>query len=505
MRRTATLGGMLALLAGCAVGPDYHGPPAPGTAPPSAFKNRWKVAAPADRDFRGEWWRIFRDPVLDRLVVQALLHNQDLRVAVARLDEARALNKVAAADFYPQITGTFDAKRERTSDTLPVQRGQIVGDAGGASPFGGAAAGGAPAVQTSSSGPQVFTTQPLSTTQYHFRAPVDMDWEIDVFGRVRRGYEASRAQRQAAEADLQNVGLSVAASVAMNYYTLRELDTEREIITNTIRSRKEALEIARERLDAGLTNELDVSREQAELASDEAEGASVARSRNQTENALAVLLGMPASQVEIARRPVPIDLSPPAVPAGLPSELLERRPDVAGAERQLAAANAQIGVAVAAFFPSVHLTGAAGFESVDLGELFTWQSHIWQLGPTITLPIFRGGSNYGNLKAAQARYAQAVGTYRGRVLNAFREVENALGDLRHLAAQAAAQARAVEAEARSLDIAREQFNRGRVAFLDVLDAERTLLRDQRTQAQTLGQRLQATVQLIKALGGGWGK
>jgi len=320
---------------------------------------------------------------------------------------------------------------------------------------------------------------------------------------VRRTYEASRAQSQSIEKDYQNVALSVAANVAVNYFTLRSLDAEAAILDRTIATRKEALRIAEERLQAGLTSELDVARAKADLASNEADVFALNRTRGQVENALATLIGKPASALRLARRPLPADATPPHVAAGLPSQLLERRPDVAEAERQLAAANAHIGVARAAFFPVVKLTGEAGFESADLGLLFNWESRIWRIGPSITLPIFEGGRNVANLGAAQARYDEAVGRYRGQVLNAFQEVETALNDLRQLAGQAEAEGRALAAARRSLELARQQYEKGSVNFLDVLDAERNALADERLTAELAGQRLQATVQLIKALGGGW--
>lgn len=498
------------LLASCAVGPDYHGPPPEENAAPAKYKNaggesgRWKMAEPADQKSRGAWWTIFHDAALNDLVTQALAGNQDLRVAAARIAEARAQDRVAAAQFYPDINFAGSGVRQRSTNTGPTQRARLLG----ALPFGAAAGGaaaapGAGAGAAASTTPTVLGTQPLTNTTNLFRTPLDLSWEIDLFGRVRRTYEASRAQRQAVEADFQNIALSVAANVAVNYFMLRSLDTEAEVLERTIAARREALRISEERLQAGLSNELDVARAQADLASNEADVFALARTRGQVENALATLLGRPASLVRLPRRPLASHAAPPRVPAALPGQLLERRPDVAEAERQLAAANAQVGVAKAAFFPIIRLTGAAGFESADLGQLFNWESHIWQIGPSVSLPIFEGGKNIANLGAARARYDQAVGRYRGQVLVAFQEVENALSDLRQLAGQAAAEERALTATRRSLDLARQQFSKGSITFLDVLDAERGALSDERVTAQLAGQRFQATVQLVKALGGGW--
>ena len=482
-----------------AVGPDYHGPPAVET--PAAFKNSaWKKAEPRDAQPRGDWWKVFNDPVLNRIEDQAVTANQDLSLAIDRIGEVQAQVRVAAADFFPNIDTEPTALRERTTNTGPMQRGELVGNnplaslAGPATP--GASSGAA------SSAPLVLDTQPLSTTYHVFSFPLDLNWEIDLFGRVRRNKEAARATAQAAVADFHNTLLSVTANVASTYYDIRALDAEIGVLEHTIGTRQDALNIARERLNAGLTSDLDVTRATADLASNQADLFSVRRSRLEMENALATLLGYPASDFRLARRAL-VDTRMPNIPPGLPSSLLERRPDVSSAERQLAAANARVGVSVAAFFPVIRLTGAAGFESADMGDLFDWQSRMWQIGPSITFPIFEGGRNLANLRASQARYRQQVDTYRKQVLVAFQDVETALGDLHTLSDQADAQERAVAAAVRSLQLSQSQYSKGASNFLDVLDAERTLLADERISVQLLGQRLQATVLLIKALGGTW--
>ena len=487
------------LLAGCAVGPQYHGPPAPEYTPPAAFKNaadagRWKVAEPADTKPQGPWWSIFGDPVLDRYIQEALADNQELRVAAARIAEARSLDRVAAADFYPNIQFDPSVTRQRTTNTGAVEEASLVGPNPFAGVAGGAAAG---------SAPLVLATQPLTSTYNLFRTPLDLSWELDLFGRVRRQYEAAREERQGIEADYRNMALSLSANVALNYFGLRDLDSETVVLQRTIQTRQEALRIAKERLQAGLTSDLDMTQATSDLATNQADVFALERTRNQVENALAALLGQPASSVRVPPRPLSEDGAPPNVPPGLPDRLLERRPDVAAAERQLAAANARVGIATAAFFPVVRLTGAAGFESADAGSLFEWQSRVWQLGPSVSLPIFEGGRNVANLGAARARYDEAVGTYRQQVLTAFQDVENALGDLRTLAGEAEARRRATQAARRALELSQQQYKRGAVNFLQVLDAERTALADERIQTQLLGQRMQATVQLIKALGGDW--
>ena len=510
-RRRFLAGACALLLVGCkGVGPDYQGPPKPEAPEPTRFKNvgatetkHWKVAEPADKNGRGPWWEIFGDPDLTQLEVAAQANNQDLRQALARLDESRAQTRVAASDFYPHADYDGSYARQRTSNNEPYQRGQLVNPKmlGGGS--AGGATGGGTTGSSGSGGALSLTQQPLTRTYALFRQPVDLNWELDLFGRVRRNYESARAQREGVQADYENVKLSVSANVAYSYFNVRALDTEIAVINRTIHSRQEALRISNERLNAGLTSELDVRREEADLAANQADLAAVQRSRAEMENALATLVGQFASTFRFRRHELEASAHPPRIPAGLPSRLLERRPDVASAERQLASANAQIGVALAAFFPRITLTGAAGFESATVTDLFNWQSHLWQIGPSISLPIFEGGRNQANLDATRARYNEQVARYRGQVLTAFQDVENALIDLRTLAAQSEAQNRAVAAARRTLELANQQFGKGSVTFLDVVDAERTVFSDERTASQLLGQRMQATVQLIKALGGGW--
>ena len=482
-------------LAGCAVGPKYAGPPpAPNL---NSFKGAkaekvWQSARPADRDPRGPWWEVFHDPALNRLEAAAAANNQDLRVSVARIEQTRAQARVAAADFYPNADFNGTITRERTSNSEPVQKGEVVGS----DPLSGIPGA------TTIPKPLILNTQPLTRTYNIFRAPADLNWEVDVFGRVRRNYEAARAARAESEADARNVALSVAANVATTYFELHAIDSEIEVLQRTIKSTGDALGIAQERLEAGLTGEVDVQRQRAELASNQADLAGVQRSRAEMENALATLVGQPASSFHVPSRPVS-EANPPHIPAGLPSQLLERRPDVAEAERTLAEDNARIGIAVAAFFPVIKLTGAAGFESEDAGAVFDWPSRFWQIGPSVSLPIFEGGRNTANLRLARSRYDEGVARYRQQVLVAFQDVENALADLRTLAAQAKAQNESVDAARRTLQLSQDQYQKGANTLLDVVDAERTLLSYEQTAVQLQGQRLQATVQLIKALGGGW--
>ncbi len=492
------LTGALCFLSGCVLGPHYHGPPAAESETPARFKGalnpHWKVAQPGGKETHEEWWTFFGDAALNRLEAQALQANQDLRVAAARISESRATARVAAADFFPNVDLNARGQRMRTSNTLPYQKGELIGN----NPFSGGGGGGG---MMGGAAP-ILTNQPLTTTQNDFRVPAELNWEIDLFGRVRHQYQAARAEAQAVEADFRAMRLSVTANVAASYFMLRAADAEREVIRRALEARRESLHIAEERLQAGLTSELDVARAQADLAGNEAALLSLERSRGEMENAIATVIGQPASELRIASHPIAGGRMP-RIPPGLPSELLERRPDIARAERELAAANARIGVARAAFFPQIRLTGAGGFESADFGLLFHGESRFWEIGPSIQLPIFEGGRNVANLRATRARYEQALGRFRQQVLIAFQDVENALVDARTLGGEAEAQERVAAAAQRALDLSRQSYQKGAVNFLDVLDAERTLLQTQRTQAQLLGQRALATVQLIKALGGDW--
>jgi multidrug efflux system outer membrane protein len=493
-------------LFGCAaVGPNYHGMPPQTTADlPTRYKNRstndrrWKRAVPNEAALGGQWWLVFNDRTLNRLEAEALANNQDLRTAVNRIDEAQAQVRLATADLLPNLGGNGKFTNQRSSSTDAEQSGRLVGSS---SLGGGGGGSSASPTFTGSNGP-LLTQQPISSTFDTFQHTIDLSWELDIFGRVRRNVEAAKANRQGAEEDLLAAQLSVTSNLANQYFMLHALDSESAILERTIATRQDALRIAEERLTSGLTSELDVQRAKADLASDQADLYSVRRSRGEVENSIATLSGQPASNLDLAR--IPLERGPPAIPVGLPSTLLERRPDVASAERSVAAANARVGVAVAAFYPDVRLTGATGFETANVGDIFAGQSLIWSVGPSVTVPIFEGGRNSANLQNARAQYEETVNRYRAQVLTAFQDVENALVDLHTLSGQANAQDIAVTAARRALELSQQQYEKGAVSFLDVLDAERTLLQDERVSAQLLGVRLQVTVQLIKALGGKWG-
>jgi len=449
----------LALLAGCKVGPDYARP-----ATPTA--SGWKEGTSTNATVLPEqWWTIFNDAELNALEVQAVEANQDLKRAMARVTEARALARVSKAELYPNLTANSGYTRTRLSEnrdnTLPQQ----------------------------------------SLDADDFYNTLDVSYEVDVWGRVRRSVEAATADRAAVSANMQVVLLTVTADVARNYQSLRSLDNERMVIEATIALRADTVQLQETRNKAGLINEVDVTRARTELANVEAELQAVLRRRAQTEHALAILCGQPPARFTVAARPTSI--VPPVIPAGLPSELLQRRPDVAEVEQGLAADCARIGIAKAAFFPTFKLTGSAGSASADFGSLMDWSSRLAQFGPSISMPIFQGGRNKANLEAAKARYEQSAASYRGKVLNAFREVEDALSDLSTLAVQGEAVNRALASARDTAALANERYQKGLTSYLDVVDAQRAALQAEREDTQLRGQRAVSTILLAKALGGGW--
>jgi len=450
------------------VGPDYQ---RPVSSMPSAYKaaelGAWKEGQPLDRVPKGNWWELFQDPGLNELEARATQSNQNLKAAVARVSQARASARVARADLLPALSLDPRFVRQRYSPNQDPSFGNI--------------------------------------TANTFSVPLDLSYEIDLWGRVRRGFESARAEAQASLADFYSVLLALQADVAQNYFALRSLDAEVSTVTRTVDLRKEQARLVRSRFEGGIGSDLDVARAETELATTEAEAASLAQRRSQLENALAILAGIDPSIFQLTALPAPNDWNPepPDIPAGLPADLLERRPDVAEAERQLASANARIGVAKGAFFPVLSLTASGGYLGGDVQTLFNWDSRVWSIGPSLSLPIFAGGRNRANYRRAKAALEESVAHYRQQVLIAFGDVENSLAGIRHLAVQSAAQQRAVANSHRAAGLAEDRYRSGIVGYLDVVDADREALQAQRAAAQLAGQRLIAACQLIKALGGGW--
>ncbi len=451
------------------VGPDYK---APTNSIPANYKaaeyGNWKEGRPLDNVPKGNWWTIFGDTNLNSLETSALQANQQLKAAVARVDQARDTARVARSELLPELDLDPSFIRQRYSPNEVPSFGNVTANA-------------------------------IST-------PLDLSYEVDLWGRVRRSFESAHADAQASLAEFYNVLLTLQSDVAQNYFALRSLDAEIATVAGTVDLRNEQVKLTQTRYDGGIGSELEVAQAQTELATTEAELATLQEQRDELENAIAILAGQNPADfklVALEKADTIWHPQPPEIPAGLPSDLLERRPDVAEAERQLASANAKIGVAKAAFFPVVTLTGSGGYLSGDISTLFNWESRTWSFGPGISLPIFAGGRNRANYHRSQAVYAEAVATYRQQVLVAFGDVENSLSDIRHLADQASAQERAVKNAQRAADLALDRYRSGIVSYIEVVDANRDTLSAESADAQLRGQRLIASVQLIKALGGGW--
>jgi hydrophobe/amphiphile efflux-1 (HAE1) family protein/NodT family efflux transporter outer membrane factor (OMF) lipoprotein len=449
------------------IGPDYK---QPTNSVPENYKamefGQWKEGRPLDNVPKGNWWEVFHDTNLNELESQALRANQSLKAAVARVDQARATARVARSDLLPGLNLDPSYNRQRYSPNQVPNYGAL--------------------------------------TANTWQAPLDLSYEIDLWGRVRRGFESARADAQGSLAAFDNVLLTLQADVAQNYFRLRALDAEIATVTGTVDLRKEQVRLVRSRFNGGIGNDLDIARAETELATTEAEAASLAQQRAELENAIAILAGSNPTSFHLAAAD-PGNWNPaiPEIPAGLPSDLLERRPDVAQAERQLASANARIGVAKAAFFPVLTLTGSGGYVSADVDTLFNWNSRTWSIGPSLSLPIFAGGRNKANYQRSKAAFEESVANYRQQVLVAFGEVEDSLSGIRHLADQSSAQQRAVTHARRAVDLATDRYRSGLVSYIEVVDASRDALQAERGNAQLAGQRLIADIQLIKALGGGW--
>jgi multidrug efflux system outer membrane protein len=463
-RHTLLLAGPFLLLglAACSVGPDYE---RPKLDVPPGFKSATEPAAPESR-LATDWWTLFNDPRLNDLEKSAADANQGLRAAVARVAQARATLRVTQSQFYPVVALDPSAVRERTSGTL--------GDRG-------------------------FSR--TGTTRNDFKIPFDVSYEVDIWGRVRRASDVSLAQLAATKIDYQVVLQTLQADLARNYFSLRSLDLQSQILDKTVGSFRRQVSLTQTQLKAGLVGKTDLAQAQVLLNTAIAQRVDVGRQRADAEHAIAILAGRPPSELSLDANP--LQTLPPAVPVGLPADLLKRRPDVAEAEQNLVAANAQVGVAIANFYPVVRLTGAAGFESIDIGRVFDWESRIWSIGPSVTVPLFEGGRLDAELAQAKARYDEVRANYRAQVLAAFRDVEDSLSDLHMRADQAQAQDQAVNDASEYVRLSTLQYEQGLTNYLLVIDAERTLLSAELTAAQVLEQRLISTVLLIKALGGGW--
>lgn len=446
----------VATLAGCVLGPDYQRPARPA---PAAWEH-----APADTGTLPDaWWSVFGDDELTTHIEATLAANQDLAGALARYDQTRALLGVARADEFPQVSLDPAYLRGRTSGTV---------------------SNALPA---------------LETTLY--RVPVDVAYEVDLWGRVRRSVEAAQADVESGANSIAALRLSLAAATASTYFSLRSADRDIDVLGRTVALRQDALQLADRRAHAGVVGDLDVLRARADLSQTRADLADAHRRRDNLEHALAVLEARDAPDFHVA----PKAWTPrvPTLPAGLPSALLVRRPDVASDERALAAASARIGVARTAFFPSVQLTASAGFASNSAGDLAQRDSRLWGIGPSIHLPIFEGGRNQARLDAAEAAYRGAYARWRQDGIVAFREVQDALSDGAWLQDQGTALGATVDAATAAAKVSRSRYDRGLAGYFEVVDSERQALASQRALIQNDQQRLLAAISLVKALGGGW--
>jgi outer membrane protein, multidrug efflux system len=455
------------VLAGCSVGPDYHRP-SPGPLPVEwKAGSPWKEGQPRDAEIKQDFWKVFDDPVLDGLERQATTNSPDVVAAFERVEESRAIARISRADLYPGVSFDPNGSRTHYSPGRTAQPGALV----------------------------------LGYTGNQFTLPLDMSYEVDLWGRVRRSFRAAREQAQASAATYQNILLSLQADVAQTYFMLRSVDLDVHVVGETIELRKKNLSLVESLHQGGADSEVDVAQAETELASAQADLFGLNLSRAQLENALGALCGQTASSFSLTD--TGRIYQPPAIPVGLPSDLLERRPDVAEAERSMAAASEGIGIAKAAFFPAIQLTGSAGTESVSLQNVFNWENRMWSIGPNISLPVFEGGRNHAGLQRAQAAYLEAVAQYRSQVLVAFHEVEDGLVGLRLLREQFDAQMRAVDAAKKVADQSRARYKEGLASYIEVVIADRTMLENEITAYALNGQRVVTTILLIKALGGGW--
>jgi len=452
-------------LAGCAVGPKYQRPPI--QAPPGwKSEGPWREAAPKDAFPKGAWWEIFHDAELNGYEQQLLQANQSLAAARDRLDQARSLARVASAGLFPTLSADPGASRNRYSGNRPEST-----------------APGAP------------------LTQSLYQVPFALNYEVDLFGRARKTLQAANASLQGSAADLQNVQLVLTAELAADYFSLRELDSEYQVVQESVKIQQEGLVLVNHRHEGGIASGLDLAQQQTLLDSTVTQLYLLQQQRAQFEHAIAVLTGNAASTFSV--RVAPLLSAPPPIPLGIPSDLLERRPDVATAERAMAQQNAFVGVARTAFYPQFTISGGGGFQSITLGSLISAPSAVWSLGGDLLQPIFNGGRNRANLALTKSGYEESVANYRQSTLIAFQQVEDGLSGLNSLSRAAESQNTAVADAHRALDIANDRYVGGLTTFLDVITAQSVLLTNQRLSTQLLGQQMVTSVYLVKALGGGW--
>jgi NodT family efflux transporter outer membrane factor (OMF) lipoprotein len=457
----------LFLANGCTVGPKYRRAVAPVPAKWD-IAEPWRESAPKDSLPKGEWWGVFHDDDLNALEKGALSANETIKIGAAHLEQARAAAAIQVAYLYPTLATTPSAERQRLSGDRPANSNFPV-------------------------------RSPVSQT--NIVVPFTVGYEVDLFGRRRRSIEAAQASYQASAADLENVRLVIAAELAADYFTLRQLDTELGILNRTVQTLERGLQLVDSRHKGGLASGLDVAEEETLLNTTRTQATLLLQQRKQFEDAIATLVGKPASDFHIVNKE--LNSEPPALDAGLPSDLLERRPDIAEAERNMASANAQIGIAKAAYYPSLNLFGQGGWQAADIARLANVSSTFWALGANVAESIFTGGARRAQVQFAQAGYDANVAGYRQTVLKAFQEVQDDVTGLGVLGQAQQLQQKAVDSAKRTLDISTDRYTGGLVSYLDVVTAQQNLLSNQQELAVIQGQRLVTSVLLVKALGGGW--
>lgn len=467
-RKALTCGvAALSLCAGCTVGPNYKRPTAPV---PVRWEvaEPWREANPKDAIPKTAWWTLFHDDELNGLETELLGANQTLKAALAHFDQARASAAVQNAALFPTLGVNPSASRQRYSGTRPT---------GSSAPLGG------------------------PVTQSNYILPFSVSYEVDLVGKRRRTIEAAQSALQANAADLENVRLVLTAELAADYFTLRQLDTQIGLLNRTVTTLEKGLDLVKSRHTGGLASGLDVAQEETLLNTTRTQATLLQQQRKQFEDAIAVLVGKPAPDFRVAARE--LSAEPPNIDNSLPSDLLERRPDIAEGERQMAIANAQIGIAKAAYYPSLVLFGQGGWNSQSISQLLNAESGFWALGANVAQEIFTGGARRAQVQFSQAGYDATVASYRGTVLNAFREVQDNVTGLQVLHSARQSQADAVDSARRQLDIATSRYVGGLVNYLDVVSAQQNLLINEQEAAVIQGQRLVTSVLLVKALGGGW--
>jgi NodT family efflux transporter outer membrane factor (OMF) lipoprotein len=460
---------LLALLAaGCTVGPKYQRPAvqAPSAykeAPPESYKE-WKAANPSDATLKGDWWTLFGDPDLNELEQKIDVSNQNLKAAEARFNQARALIKVSQSQKYPTVTGGVSVTGNRDSSTYAL------------------------------------ATSKTSSAFGNYQLPVDVSYEVDAWGRVRHSIEASRAEAQASAADLETLRLSYHAELAFDYFELRSSEAEQRLLDATVVTYQRALDLTENRFEGGVAAGAEVQQAKTQLESTKTQDTDLAVRRAQFEHAIAVLTGKNPAEFSLPERSI---VDPPVIPVGVPSELLERRPDIAANERRMAEANAEVGIAHAAFFPQILLSAALGLQGQSVTDWLNWPSRFWAVGPSVLQTVFDGGRRRAQQQASEFNYDAAVATYRQSTLDAFQQVEDNLASLRVLEKETATQRAAVVAAEKSLELSTNRYTGGLVTYLEVVTAQGTALANERAAVDILRRRMDASVLLVKALGGGW--